>query len=130
MGTLFAIVVVSLVAPEAASFEGDVLPILAKAGCNAAACHGAAAGRGGFGISLYGGQPAADYDAIVRQFEGRRVNLAARAESLLLRKPLGELEHGGDVRLEDGGPHARTIQAWIAAGAPRGRIRPGSCGSK
>jgi hypothetical protein len=71
-------------------------------------------------LSLYGGQPARDYDAIVRQFEGRRVNLAAPAKSLLLRKPLGELEHGGDVRLEDGGEHARVIQQWIAAGAPRG----------
>ena len=29
-------------------FDVDVIPILTKAGCNAAACHGSAAGRGGF----------------------------------------------------------------------------------
>ena len=55
-------------------FRTQVAPILTKAGCNAGACHGAAAGRGGFKLSLLGANPASDYDAIVREAKGRRVN--------------------------------------------------------
>ena len=46
-------------------FRNDLVPMFTKHGCNAGACHGAAIGRGGFRLSLYGGDPAADYDAIV-----------------------------------------------------------------
>ena len=94
-----------------------------KAGCNAGACHGAAAGRGGFRLSLLGGDPAADYDAIVHELEGRRVNLARPAESLLLAKPTGLLPHEGGIRLEPDGAGAKRLADWIAAGAPR-RRRP------
>ena len=100
-------------------FDADIVPILSKAGCNGGACHGAAAGRGGFNLSLFGGDPAADYDAIVRQLEGRRINRADPAASLILAKPTGMLDHGGEVRLEYDGPQARLIADWIAAGAVR-----------
>ena len=66
-------------------FDTQIIPLLTKAGCNAGACHGAAIGRGGFKLSLYGGNPVDDYIAIVRRLEGRRVNLAKPDESLLLR---------------------------------------------
>ena len=56
-------------------FENDLIPIFTKFGCNAGACHGAAAGRGEFKLSLFGGNPQADYEAIVRQLAGRRINL-------------------------------------------------------
>ncbi|MCA9069897.1 MAG: hypothetical protein KDA84_13280, partial [Planctomycetaceae bacterium] len=52
-------------------FETEILPVLTKAGCNAGSCHGAAAGRGGFHLSLWGSEPEADYHAIVNEFEGR-----------------------------------------------------------
>jgi hypothetical protein len=104
-------------------FDTDVLPILSKAGCNSGACHGAAAGRGGFNLSLFGGNPAADYDAIVRELEGRRINRADPSASLILAKPTGMLDHGGDVRLEHDGPQAKLIADWIAAGAPRKQLR-------
>ena len=100
-------------------FDTDVIPILSKAGCNGGACHGAAAGRGGFNLSLFGGDPAADYDAIVRQLEGRRINRADPAASLVIAKPTGMLDHGGDVRLEYDGPQAKLLADWIAAGAVR-----------
>ena len=51
-------------------FENDLIPIFTKFGCNAGACHGAAAGRGEFKLSLFGGNPQADYEAIVRQLAG------------------------------------------------------------
>ncbi|MBI3464594.1 MAG: DUF1549 domain-containing protein [Planctomycetes bacterium] len=105
--------------PVAPDFDTEVLPVLTKAGCNAGACHGAAIGRGGFKLSLWGSDPAPDYEAVVHELEGRRVNLAEPARSLLLAKPTGRLEHGGDVRLEEDGPGERLIIAWLDAGAPR-----------
>ena len=74
----------------AVDFDTEIVPVFTKAGCNAGSCHGAAAGRGGFKLSLLGGDPAADYDAIVLERKGRRVNLAHPAESLLLAKPTGD----------------------------------------
>ena len=109
--------------PQPVDFDTDVLPILTKAGCNAAACHGSAAGRGGFKLSLFGGDPGRDYDAIVHQFEGRRVNLADPGRSLLLLKPTGELDHEGGLRIEPDSKQAETVQSWIVQGAARTQIR-------
>jgi hypothetical protein len=106
--------------PAAPQFDTEIVPVLTKAGCNAGACHGAAAGRGGFHLSLFGGDPASDYDDIVHAFEGRRVNLAKPTESLLFAKPTGQLRHGGETVLTEDGPGAKRFLAWIAAGAPRG----------
>lgn len=100
-------------------FDTDILPILTKAGCNAAACHGAASGRGGFKLSLFGGSPAEDYDAIVRQLKGRRIDWITPSESLLIAKPAGHLEHGGGVRFDDDGQEADLLARWIQNGAPR-----------
>jgi hypothetical protein len=105
------------------NFDSQIVPILTKAGCNAGACHGAAAGRGGFNLSLLGSDPAADYDSIVHQFEGRRVNLASPAKSLLLAKPTGFLDHGGEVVFDVDSREAKRLRDWIAAGAPRGKPR-------
>ncbi len=104
-----------------AEFDTDVLPVLTRAGCNAGACHGAAASRGGFKLSLFGGDPAADHRAIVHEFEGRRVNLARPGRSLLLLKPTWELDHEGGQRFESDSEFARLLTEWIAAGAPRGK---------
>ena len=113
------LIIVGLLAIGPVDFDADVLPIFTHAGCNAAACHGAAAGRGGFALSLYGARPADDYNAIVRQLKGRRIDFREPQQSLLLAKPTGQLEHGGDVRLDADGPHAALIRAWIAEGARR-----------
>ncbi len=104
-------------------FDTEIIPVLTRAGCNAGACHGAAAGRGGFHLSLLGADAAADYDVIVHALEGRRINLARPDRSLLLIKPTGQLDHGGDVVLEEGGPGAERILAWIRSGAVRGSRR-------
>ncbi len=39
-------------------FIDRVLPLLTRTGCNAGACHGAAAGRGALHLSLFGSDPA------------------------------------------------------------------------
>lgn len=104
-------------------FSTEIIPVLTKAGCNAGACHGAAAGRGGFHLSLLGADPAADYESIKLAFEGRRINRAHPESSLLLAKPTGRLDHGGGAPLDEESPGAARILAWIRAGAPRGGTR-------
>lgn len=105
---------------DAPDFETEVLPVVTRAGCNSGACHGAAAGRGGFHLSLFGADPGRDYAAITVDREGRRVNLVRPELSLLLRKPAGELNHGGGVILEDGGREWKVLADWIRTGRQRG----------
>ena len=69
--------------PFAWSFRNHVEPVLAKAGCNSGACHGALAGKGGFRLSLRGYDPATDRFNIVEQDRGRRVEFADRNETTL-----------------------------------------------
>jgi hypothetical protein len=106
---------------QAVDFETEILPVLTKAGCNAGACHGAAAGRGGFRLSLLGADPGSDYDAIVHELEGRRTNPSQPELSLVFTKPTGQLDHGGDVALEETGEGARRLLEWIREGTPRGQ---------
>ncbi|WP_149498563.1 DUF1553 domain-containing protein [Roseiconus lacunae] len=98
-------------------FRNQILAHLTRHGCNAGACHGAALGRGGFKLSLYGSDPPADYDAIVRQVGGRRINLAEPTLSLLLLKATESVEHTGGLRFDDQSESARSIRDWIATGA-------------
>jgi len=81
--------------PDRVDFENDLIPVFTKFGCNAGACHGAAAGRGEFKLSLFGGNPQADYKAIVHQLAGRRINLMHPDESLVILKPTAQTRHGG-----------------------------------
>ncbi len=108
---------------EPVDFDTDIIPVFTRSGCNSGACHGSAAGRGGFKLSLLGGDPASDHVRIVRELEGRRVDLVRSEESLLLKKPGMRIEHEGGLRLAPGSPGAKLIASWIAAGAPRLRLR-------
>ena len=100
-------------------FDSEIVPILTKAGCNSGACHGAAAGRGEFHLSLFGSDAEFDYEEIVRAFRGRRVNLAQPDASLLLAKPTEVISHGGGTRLEYEGKEATLLEKWIEQGARR-----------
>ncbi|MFM7207396.1 MAG: DUF1553 domain-containing protein [Planctomycetaceae bacterium] len=100
------------------SFELDVMPILAKAGCNGGGCHGAIAGKAGFRLSLFGYDTRSDHLAITRDARGRRIDLADPAASLLLTKPTTALPHKGGKRLEVGSDDYETLAAWIGAGCP------------
>jgi hypothetical protein len=110
-------------AAEQLDFDTDVAPVFSKAGCNAASCHGSAAGQGGFRLSLFGGDPAFDFRSIVNELEGRRVNHVSPNQSLLLAKPTGGLDHGGGEVLDPDGPAARIVAQWIEAGAQRKQLR-------
>jgi hypothetical protein len=103
------------------AFHTDVLPVLTRAGCNAAACHGASSGQGGLRLSLFGYDPEADFERITREFGGRRIDLARPEESLLLRKPSEtEVDHEGGLKLKDSSDGYALLRAWITAGAPAG----------
>ena len=92
--------------------------MLTKAGCNSGACHGAAAGKNGFSLTLRGYDPDADYDALTREAAGRRVNKLEPAKSLVLLKPTETVPHMGGKRFEPESPEYRVIARWIAAGMP------------
>ncbi len=116
---LFLIAIVPTETEASVDFENDIIPLLTKASCNSGACHGAAIGRGGFKLSLYGGDPRADYQAIVLELEGRRVNPARPQDSLIVLKPTESIEHGGGYRFDFGDPSADLLLSWIEQGSPR-----------
>jgi hypothetical protein len=84
------------------SFRNDVQPVLAKLGCNAGACHGAAAGQNGFKLSLRGYDNEGDYLALTHQALGRRVIPSDPGRSLMLLKPTRAVPHKGGKRFEVG----------------------------
>ncbi|MFO8012050.1 MAG: DUF1553 domain-containing protein [Phycisphaerae bacterium] len=102
------------------SFAADVLPALNGLGCNAVTCHGSAAGKGGLKLSLFAAYPEADYLAITRADEGRRIDPVKPLESLFLLKAMGGLGHEGGKSVPPGSPAYRVIRAWLEQGAPRG----------
>ena len=123
--TVFLIVLATVGAgPErGVDFDTEIVPLLTRGGCNTGACHGAAVGRGGFRLSLLGGDPTLDYASIVHELEGRRVNLAHPDQSLLLLKPTEQLDHGGGSRISRRGPALERLRRWIVEGAVRVRSR-------
>ena len=110
--------VVSASSPAPLSFRLDVMPVFARAGCNMGSCHGAARGKDGFRLSLFGFDPAGDYHRITREFPGRRIDLASPAASLLFLKSVGAVPHTGGKRMEPDSDLAATLRRWIEAGAP------------
>jgi hypothetical protein len=100
------------------SLTQHVEPTLTRSGCNSGACHGALAGKGGFKLSLRGYDPESDWFTITRQAQARRIDGAAPAESLLLRKATRALPHGGGTRFDDESASYRLLKEWIATGAP------------
>ena len=103
---------------EPPSFLQDVMPAFTRYGCNAGGCHGKLAGQKGFKLSLRGYAPESDFEALTRESRGRRLNMASPELSLLLKKGIGAMPHGGGTRFEAGGKADKLLQAWIAAGAP------------
>lgn len=100
------------------SFANDVEPVLTRFGCNQGACHGKGAGQNGFRLSLRGYAPELDHAWIVKEQEGRRVSLVVPEDSLLLRKPLGQVPHGGAKVIEPGSKAHKILLDWLSAGAP------------
>lgn len=100
------------------SFNLDVMPVFLRGGCNQGGCHGAASGKDGFRLSLFGFDPEGDYNRITREMVGRRVNLAIPEESTLLEKSIGAVPHTGNDCFPKESAYYKTIIEWIENGAP------------
>src|SRR5712692_2121199 len=105
------------VSDVAIRFSPDVISVLTIKGCNSSGCHGSPAGQNGFKLSLFGYDTAADHEMIVHKHDGRRVDMANPERSLLLRKPLFEIPHGGGRLIERDSEEYRTLVKWLQQGA-------------
>ena len=114
--SLPAIIKDSAVTPEL-SFKLDIMPIFMKANCNTGSCHGAASGKDGFRLSLFGFDHAGDYQRVTREIGNRRINLAFPHESLMLTKATGAVPHTGGTRFRKDDSLYTLMHEWIDAGA-------------
>ena len=103
--------------PPAWSFENQVQPVLTKTGCNQGACHGSAAGKNGFRLTLRGYAPEVDHDALTRQAAGRRLVPGHPEESLMLWKATGLVPHAGGSRIAPDTRDFDVLAGWIREGA-------------
>jgi hypothetical protein len=106
--------------PRIYHFENDIMPLISRFGCNSAGCHGNSGGQNGFKFSVFGFDPVADYNALVKEARGRRIMPAAPESSLFLTKPSGRMPHGGGIRIREGTSEYEMLRGWIAAGTPFG----------
>lgn len=101
----------------ALSFRLDVMPVFMRAGCNTGSCHGAARGKDGFRLSLFGFDPEGDHFRITREEATRRINLAQVEQSLLVEKSVGSVPHTGGQRFDRDSEYYATLVRWLDAGA-------------
>ena len=99
------------------SFQHEILPVLTRQGCNAGTCHGSPSGKGGFALSLFAFDAAADYAVLTRDLLGRRVDVFTPSLSLILRKPSTALAHRGGLTLPQDRREYRILRDWIDQGA-------------
>lgn len=102
--------------PSPVSFKNEMLAALTKASCNMGACHGSPSGKGGFRLSLRAFDPTIDTLTLRSEFMQRRINPVQPDESLLVKKPLMEVAHGGGRRIKKGDPVHRVFHGWIGEG--------------
>jgi hypothetical protein len=108
----------NVTAPALWSFRNDVQPVLTKMGCNSGPCHGAAAGKNGFKLTLRGYDPETDYYSLTHQALARRTERLEPAKSLILLKPTLTIPHGGGKRFAVDSPEYQVVSGWIAQGMP------------
>lgn len=100
------------------SYRNQVISVLSKAGCNMGACHGAAAGKNGFRLTLRGYDPELDYDRLLHESGGRRLSKSDPGNSLLLTKATLAVPHAGGMRFKPDSLEYKVIADWIASGMP------------
>ena len=108
--------VVGQTEPQPVSFAYDTLAALSKQGCNSGACHGSPSGKGGFRLSLRAFDAKLDKYTLTREEYGRRTNPLDAESSLLLRKPLMKVVHGGGIQIHKTDLTYRVLRDWISEG--------------
>jgi uncharacterized protein DUF1549/uncharacterized protein DUF1553 len=109
-------VTIQTMTPSKISFVRDVMPIINKVGCTSGTCHGAAKGKNGFKLSLRGYDPHFDYEMLVHDISGRRINRVDPPRSLALAKPTMQVAHGGGMRFDLDSRYYQTLLQWISQG--------------
>lgn len=100
------------------SYRNQVISVLSKTGCNMGACHGAAAGKNGFRLTLRGYDPELDYDRLLHESGGRRISKSDPGNSLLLKKATLAVPHAGGMRFKPDSLEYQVLADWIATGMP------------
>ncbi|HEY5314446.1 MAG TPA: S-layer protein, partial [Pirellulales bacterium] len=98
----------------AVNFPNEVVPVFTKFGCNSGGCHGKSGGQNGFRLSLLGFEPTEDFEHLVKEGRGRRLFPGSPDESLLLKKAVNAVPHGGGQRLARDAHEYRLLRRWIA----------------
>lgn len=99
------------------SFQLDVMPVFSKTGCNAGSCHGAARGKDGFRLSLFGYDAKGDYFRLTREMPGRRIDVAIPDDCLLTNKATNRVAHSGGKLFEPDSQHYAVLKRWLQEGA-------------
>ena len=99
------------------SFQLDVMPVFARTGCNSGSCHGAARGKDGFRLSLFGYDPDGDYFRLTREMLGRRIDVATPDDCMLSNKATGTVAHSGGTVFARDSDYYRTLRRWLVEGA-------------
>ena len=105
---------------EVPDFQRHVVPLIGRLGCNGRSCHGSFQGQGGFQLSLFGYDFSADHTALTSQVgdSGReRVDHVTTSSSLILQKPLEQVDHEGGQRFEENSWEHHLLMSWIKGGA-------------
>lgn len=109
---------------ETPDFQKHVLPLLGRLGCNGRTCHGSFQGQGGFSLSMFGYDFAADHEAMTGGDEPR-VNISKPDDSLIIYKPTHGDDHGGGQRFKTGSWEHHLLRRWIESGAKGLQDGPG-----
>ncbi|VAX37476.1 similar to surface protein [hydrothermal vent metagenome] len=104
-------------------FDLQVRPVLTKLRCNMGGCHSAQFGQAEFKLTVFGYDRKADYDNIVRNKAGRRVNFIEPEKSLFLMKPTMQVSHGGGKRLTVDSQAYKILLEWIRSGAATPNVK-------
>ncbi|MEX2113596.1 MAG: DUF1549 domain-containing protein [Pirellulales bacterium] len=121
------VVVKDAAVDRAISFRLDIMPVFMRSGCNTGSCHGAARGKDGFNLSLFGFDPGGDHHRITHEIGFRRINLALPRESLLMQKGAGQVPHTGGKRFAEDSPYYQTVLRWLEAGVPNDPPEVATC---
>lgn len=111
---------------EVPDFQRHVSPLLGRLGCNGRSCHGSFQGQAGFQLSLFGYDFAADHKALLASSASSGVSRTNKSDpdaSLILAKPLLQLEHEGGQRFSRDSWSHHLLHRWIDSGA-RSTVSP------
>ena len=105
--------------PQTVSFRHEIVPLLTKFGCNAAACHGGKEEGNPFYLSLFGHNPDKDHATLMGVGATARplISPGTPEGSLFYRKPSGLESHEGGELFAVGSKPLQLLKTWIEEGA-------------